>query len=52
MTEPGKKPAGEPVDGSDVEAIQNDDSLTPADRVDLIANQVVPEEQSGEDEAG
>jgi hypothetical protein len=33
----------EEVDGRDVAAIQNDDRLTPADRVDLIANQVVPE---------
>ncbi|WP_066285061.1 hypothetical protein [Arthrobacter sp. B6] len=31
------------VDGEDVAAIQNDDGLTAADRVDLIANQVVPE---------
>ncbi|MCU1572731.1 MAG: hypothetical protein JWO93_813 [Micrococcaceae bacterium] len=34
------------VDGDDVEAIQQDDSLTAADRVDLIANQVVAEEES------
>lgn len=33
----------EKVDGADVAAIQNDDRLTPADRVDLIANQVIPE---------
>ncbi|MDQ0864961.1 hypothetical protein [Arthrobacter globiformis] len=32
----------ETVDGSDVAAIQNDDELTAAERVDLIANQVVP----------
>jgi hypothetical protein len=32
------------VDGEDVAAIQNDDRLTAADRVDLIANQVVPEQ--------
>jgi hypothetical protein len=36
----------EEVDGRDVAAIQNDDRLTPADRVDLIANQVVPEDES------
>lgn len=34
----------EEVDGGDVAAIQNDDRLTAADRVDLIANQVIPEE--------
>jgi hypothetical protein len=54
MSESGNEPA-EPVDGSDVEAIQHDDSLIQADRVDLIANQVVPEDQteepSGADEA-
>ncbi|HJV98303.1 MAG TPA: hypothetical protein VJ617_04330 [Arthrobacter sp.] len=33
------------VDSEDVAAIQNDDRLTAADRVDLIANQVVPESQ-------
>jgi hypothetical protein len=32
------------VDSEDVAAIQNDDRLTAADRVDLIANQVVPEQ--------
>lgn len=31
------------VDASDIVAIQNDDSITPADRVDLIANQAIPE---------
>lgn len=31
------------VDGGDVAAIQSNDRLTAADRVDLIANQVVPE---------
>jgi hypothetical protein len=31
----------EAVDSADVAAIQNDDRLTAADRVDLIANQVV-----------
>lgn len=30
-----------PIDFADVAAIQNDDRLTAADRVDLIANQVV-----------
>ena len=33
--------AKEAVDSADVAAIQNDDRLTAADRVDLIANQVV-----------
>ena len=33
----------EDMDGGDVAAIQNDDRLTAADRVDLIANQVIPE---------
>lgn len=47
MSESGNE-AAEPVDASDVEAIQHDDSLTPADRVDLIANQVVPEDEAGE----
>jgi hypothetical protein len=32
-----------PVESRDVAAIQNDEGLTAADRVDLIANQVVPE---------
>ncbi|MBT2532730.1 hypothetical protein J7E83_11460 [Arthrobacter sp. ISL-48] len=36
------------VDSGDVAAIQNDDSLTAADRVDMIANQVVPEAEAGE----
>jgi hypothetical protein len=36
------------VNGDDVEAIQNDDTLTAADRVDLIANQVVAEEENGD----
>ena len=42
------------VDGSDVAAIQNDDRLTAADRVDLIANQVVPkaEGEGSEDSSG
>ncbi|MBT2550583.1 hypothetical protein [Arthrobacter sp. ISL-65] len=38
----------EEVDGEDVEAIQNDESLTAADRVDLIANQVVAEDETDE----
>jgi len=33
----------ETVESSDVAAIQDDEALTAADRVDLIANQVVPE---------
>lgn len=37
------------IDSGDVAAIQNDESLTAADRVDLIANQVVPEAERGED---
>jgi predicted ATPase len=37
------------VDGSDVAAIQSDDRLTAADRVDLIANQVVTRAEDGED---
>jgi hypothetical protein len=32
-----------PLDSRDVEAIQNDDSLIQADKVDLIANQAVAE---------
>lgn len=39
-----------PVEGEDVAAIQDDDKLTAADRVDLIANQVVPEDQVSPDE--
>ena len=31
------------VDGGDIAAIQNDDRLTAADRVDMIANQVMLE---------
>jgi hypothetical protein len=38
----GPEGAG-PVESRDVAAIQNDEGLTAADRVDLIANQVVPE---------
>ena len=47
--EPGSMGAGAgavdggEVDGGDVAAIQNDDSLTAADRVDLISNQVLSE---------
>ncbi|WP_211882114.1 hypothetical protein [Pseudarthrobacter albicanus] len=37
------------VDSRDVAAIQNDDRLTAADRVDLLAKQVVPEVEDGED---
>jgi hypothetical protein len=48
MTDANHEPT-EPVHGEDVEAIQNDETLTPADRVDLIANQVAAEEE--EDEA-
>ena len=52
VTETGRQEeAGEKdeVDGSDVAAIQNDDRLTAADRVDLIANQAVaePDEDKG-----
>ncbi len=36
-----------PVDSGDVAAIQNDDRLTAADRVDLIANQVIPSDEEG-----
>jgi len=32
------------VGGRDVDAIQNDDRLTPADRVDMISNQVLAEQ--------
>jgi hypothetical protein len=42
------KADGGPVDSADVAAIQKDESLTAADRVDMIANQAVPET----DEAG
>jgi hypothetical protein len=40
------------VDSEDVAAIQNDDRLTAADRVDLIANQVVPEQDGKNDSEG
>jgi len=36
------------VNGHDVAAIQNDDRLTAADRVDLIANQVVTGDDDGD----
>jgi hypothetical protein len=45
MTKDSSTPS-EGVDGDDVEAIQQDDNLTAADRVDLIANQVVANEES------
>lgn len=35
------KPGGEEVDGADIAAIQNDERLPAADRVDLIANQAI-----------
>lgn len=39
---------GGDVKGGDVAAIQNDDRLTAADRVDLIANQVISEPDGNE----
>lgn len=39
----------ESVDSSDVAAIQKDEELTAADRVDMIANQVVPEGEGSRD---
>ena len=47
----GEDDGGE-VDGGDVAAIQNDDSLTAADRVDLISNQVLPEPHDDESATG
>jgi hypothetical protein len=44
------EPGAGPVDSQDVAAIQDDDSLTAADRVDLIANQVVTEGEESPDE--
>ncbi|TLM82025.1 hypothetical protein [Pseudarthrobacter sp. NamE5] len=45
--EPGTGRAfGGEVDAADIAAIQNDDSITPADRVDLIANQAIPETEN------
>jgi hypothetical protein len=41
-TDTGKASGGE-VDAADVAAIQDDDRLTASDRVDLIANQAIPE---------
>jgi hypothetical protein len=38
-----------PADSQDVAAIQGDDTLTAADRVDLIANQVVTEGEESPD---
>ncbi|WP_254703464.1 MULTISPECIES: hypothetical protein [Pseudarthrobacter] len=38
--------SGGEVDAADVAAIQNDESITPADRVDLIANQAIPETEN------
>ncbi|CAH0218994.1 hypothetical protein SRABI83_02330 [Arthrobacter sp. Bi83] len=43
----GQEAAGA-VDSRDVAAIQNDDRLTAADRVDLIANQALSEGQDAE----
>jgi hypothetical protein len=43
-------PATGPVDSRDVADIQNDDKLTAADRVDLIANQVVAEGETSPDD--
>ncbi|MEO8281845.1 MAG: hypothetical protein ABI568_00330 [Pseudarthrobacter sp.] len=40
----------EPVDSRDVAAIQDDDELTAADRVDLIANRVVAEDKASPDD--
>ncbi|TLM83697.1 hypothetical protein FDW83_09615 [Pseudarthrobacter sp. NamE2] len=37
---------GGEVGAADIAAIQSDDSITPADRVDLIANQAIPETES------
>ncbi|WP_457963934.1 hypothetical protein M1E17_20990 [Arthrobacter sp. D1-29] len=42
-TENTKQEQADAVESPDVAAIQNDEDLTAADRVDLIANQVVPE---------
>ena len=47
MTDSNHAPT-EPVHSEDVAAIQNDETLTPADRVDLIANQVAAEEEEDE----
>ncbi|WP_309076498.1 hypothetical protein [Paenarthrobacter sp.] len=37
------KPGGDEVDAADIAAIQDDERLTAADRMDLIANQAIPE---------
>jgi hypothetical protein len=42
-------PGAAPVDSRDVAAIQDDEGLTAADRVDLIANQVVPEGEGSQE---
>ncbi|UZX04832.1 hypothetical protein F8G81_21230 [Arthrobacter sp. CDRTa11] len=42
-TENTSRERDDAVESPDVAAIQNDDALTAADRVDLIANQIVPE---------
>jgi hypothetical protein len=47
MTDSNHAPT-EPVHSEDVAAIQNDETLTPADRVHLIANQVAAEEEEDE----
>jgi len=45
IREQEKERAGDgEVGGRDVDAIQNDDRLTPADRVDMISNQVLAEQ--------
>jgi hypothetical protein len=44
------EPEAGPVDSQDVAAIQDDDTLSAADRPDLIANQVVAEDQASPDE--
>jgi hypothetical protein len=40
------KASGKEVDAVDVAAVQSDDRLTAADRVDLIANQAIPETEN------
>ncbi|MFJ5696574.1 hypothetical protein [Arthrobacter sp. NPDC093139] len=50
MTDANPDPSA--VDGEDVEAIQNDETLTAADRVDFIANQVVAQDENGESQNG
>lgn len=41
LQEPGTRSGTSQVDGGEVAAIQNDDQLTAADRVDMIANQAL-----------